>query len=107
MDQISTLIKGIDPLDKLEVEHQKRALDWVASGADLFRLQPPNVPPMHLISYFVPIDPVRRQILLVDHKKAGLWLPPGGHIDEGEHPKEAASREMEEELFTKASFLLE
>ena len=23
-------------------------------------------------------------VLLVDHKNSGLWLPPGGHIDEDE-----------------------
>ena len=35
--------------------------------------------------------------LLLLHKKLGLWLPPGGHIDEGELPEEAALREIREE----------
>ena len=35
--------------------------------------------------------------LLLLHKKLGLWLPPGGHINEGELPEEAAVREIREE----------
>jgi 8-oxo-dGTP pyrophosphatase MutT (NUDIX family) len=35
--------------------------------------------------------------LLLLHKKLGLWLPPGGHIDEGELPEEAVLREVAEE----------
>ncbi|HET7769861.1 MAG TPA: NUDIX domain-containing protein [Chloroflexota bacterium] len=37
------------------------------------------------------------RILLHRHKRLGLWLPPGGHIDEGELPDEAAIRETLEE----------
>lgn len=47
------------------------------------------------------------QILLTDHKKSGLWLPPGGHVDPGEHPKEAVRREAREELRIEAEFLAE
>lgn len=35
--------------------------------------------------------------LLLFHKKLQLWLPPGGHIEEGELPCEAARREIREE----------
>lgn len=38
-----------------------------------------------------------KKFLLVHHKKLGVWLPPGGHIDEGELPHEAAVREVKEE----------
>jgi ADP-ribose pyrophosphatase YjhB (NUDIX family) len=36
-------------------------------------------------------------VLLHPHKKLGLWLPPGGHIEPHELPDEAALREVEEE----------
>lgn len=36
-------------------------------------------------------------VLLHPHRKLGLWLPPGGHIDPNELPDEAALREVEEE----------
>ena len=35
--------------------------------------------------------------LLLYHKKLRMWLPPGGHIDEGELPEEAVLREIREE----------
>jgi 8-oxo-dGTP pyrophosphatase MutT (NUDIX family) len=37
------------------------------------------------------------KVLLVNHKKLGMWLPPGGHIEEGETPDEALVREVAEE----------
>ncbi|MEU4312510.1 NUDIX domain-containing protein [Nocardia sp. NPDC024068] len=30
--------------------------------------------------------------------KAGLWLPPGGHVEPDEHPARTACREVAEEL---------
>jgi 8-oxo-dGTP pyrophosphatase MutT (NUDIX family) len=37
------------------------------------------------------------KVLLHRHRKLGMWLPPGGHIEEGELPDEAAVREVREE----------
>ena len=37
------------------------------------------------------------KILMIHHKKLGMWLPPGGHIDENELPTECAIREAKEE----------
>ncbi len=37
------------------------------------------------------------KVLLMHHKKLGMWLPPGGHIDPNELPTEAAIREAKEE----------
>jgi 8-oxo-dGTP pyrophosphatase MutT (NUDIX family) len=39
----------------------------------------------------------RDHVLLHPHRKLGLWLPPGGHIEPNELPDEAAIREVEEE----------
>src|SRR5581483_8304957 len=35
--------------------------------------------------------------LLILHKKLGKWLPPGGHLEEGEVPHQGALRELREE----------
>ena len=35
--------------------------------------------------------------LLLYHRKMKMWLPPGGHIDEGETPDQAVRREIREE----------
>src|SRR5919112_4423817 len=37
------------------------------------------------------------KVLLHRHRKLGMWLPPGGHIEKGELPDEAAVREVFEE----------
>ena len=37
------------------------------------------------------------KVLLHLHKKLGMWLPPGGHIEPGELPDDAAVREVYEE----------
>jgi ADP-ribose pyrophosphatase YjhB (NUDIX family) len=39
----------------------------------------------------------RGLVLLLFHTKLGLWLPPGGHIEHGELPDDAAVREVLEE----------
>lgn len=93
-----SLIAGIDPLDSTETEHRARVLDWIDSGAPLWRTAKPATPPMHLVSYAVVVDPTADHVLLVDHRLAGLWLPTGGHIEPGEHPAVTARRELDEEL---------
>jgi ADP-ribose pyrophosphatase YjhB (NUDIX family) len=39
----------------------------------------------------------RGRVLLHYHPKLGLWLPPGGHVEHGELPDDAAVREVLEE----------
>ncbi|MDN5274977.1 MAG: hydrolase [Candidatus Saccharibacteria bacterium] len=103
--KIQEEIKALRPLDSLESQHRDDVLEWIDSGADLFRIQKPDIPPKHLVSYFVLIDPVQKSMLLVDHIKAQLWLPTGGHVELNEHPKETVKRETTEELRMKAVFL--
>lgn len=98
-------IAAIKALDSLEQRHQSEVLDWIASGAPLFRIKKPDTPPKHLVSYFVLVDPRRKSILLADHIKAQLWLPPGGHVEAGEHPATTVRRESQEELQKEAVFL--
>ena len=37
------------------------------------------------------------RVLLIRHKRLGTWLPPGGELEPGETPLEAARRELREE----------
>ena len=86
----------IHPLDSEEEAHLGNALEWVESGAPLYRTVKPATPPKHLVSYFAVID--GEHILLVDHKNAQLWLPSGGHVEPGEDPRSTVIRELKEEL---------
>lgn len=89
-------IAAIEPHDPLERTHLAAALAWVDSGAELCRIAKPATPPKHLVSYFAVVD--AGHILLVDHKNARLWLPTGGHVEPGEHPRVTVVRELREEL---------
>lgn len=51
------------------------------------------------------IDPSTKKILLVKHKKFKKWVQPGGHIEHGEVPEEAAIREVYEETGIKVKLL--
>lgn len=98
--RIRAELAAIDPFDATEQDHLDDALAWIDSGAGLFRLVKPATPPKHLVSYFAVIDADR--ILLVDHRNARLWLPPGGHVEADEHPRATVTRELEEELGLRA-----
>jgi 8-oxo-dGTP diphosphatase len=89
-------LAAIRPHDSLEQEHLAEALVWVDSGAELCRISKPATPPRHLVSYFAVVD--ADHILLVDHRNAQLWLPTGGHVEPGEHPRDTVVRELKEEL---------
>jgi 8-oxo-dGTP diphosphatase len=43
--------------------------------------------------------------LLLYHRKLGMWLYPGGHVEANEEPQHAALRELEEEAAITASLL--
>lgn len=104
---IIDVISAIIPFDDLESQHIQETLAWIQSGDQIFRLQKPATPLKHLVSYFIPFDEKAQKVLLVDHKKAGLWLPAGGHVELNEHPQDAARRECFEELGISAEFLCE
>lgn len=95
-DAIRAEIMAIDPFDAMENAHRNDALAWVASGVELCRTAKPATPPRHLVSYFVVVD--GDHVLLVDHRNARLWLPTGGHVEPGEHPRDTVVRELHEEL---------
>ncbi|MEV0354627.1 NUDIX domain-containing protein [Nocardia sp. NPDC050697] len=97
-EAVATLLSSISPADELERAQLREAASWVARTPDLYRRVKPATPPRHLVSYVVVTTPARDAVFLVDHRKAGKWLPPGGHVEPGEDPGITARREAEEEL---------
>ena len=104
--EIAQLVRTITAYDRCEQEHIQASLNWIESGAPLFRTAKPATPLQHLVAYFVVVDPAQQQLLLVDHIKADLWLPSGGHVEPAEHPQQTVCREIREELNIEAEFLL-
>lgn len=106
-NEIHCTINSFCPFDEIEQEHISFTKNWIESGAEIFRTAKPATPDTHLVAYFLLIDSSANQVLLVDHKKAGLWLPAGGHVEPNEHPRETVKREILEELGIEAEFMLE
>ncbi|TSA44942.1 NUDIX domain-containing protein [bacterium] len=97
-EKIADIIRKVKPFDQTEKEHIKDTLKWIESGAEIFRIKRPGVPPKHLVSYSVLLDFEEKKILLLNHRNAVLLLPSGGHVDKDELPLETAKRELAEEL---------
>ncbi len=55
-------------------------------------------PQDHLCTFYIPVDKKDKKLYLVIHRKSGLWMPPGGHIDKNEFPYNTVQRECQEEL---------
>jgi 8-oxo-dGTP pyrophosphatase MutT (NUDIX family) len=85
-------LTGRRPVDGREERSRERTL--VALG----RLPHPfdqDADPTHVTGSAIVFGP--RGVLLHRHKRLGLWLQPGGHLERGETPWDAAIREAQEE----------
>jgi len=60
-------------------------------------------PESHFCVYFAAYDLGSKEVFIGHHKKSGLWLFNGVHIDEGEIMKETLGREIDEEWGLKIS----
>ncbi|MBX9696526.1 MAG: NUDIX hydrolase [Alphaproteobacteria bacterium] len=103
-DVVLACVNSITPVDTLEDQQIRETIKWIQGGEPLFRIQKPAIPERHLVSYFVLFDEEAQKILLVDHIKAGLWLPSGGHVEIDEDPRRTVMRECHEELGVEADF---
>jgi 8-oxo-dGTP pyrophosphatase MutT (NUDIX family) len=99
MERIITLTEQIKQIAndfaQREPEVSKRYLERLEKGVALTR---DDGGLYHFCVYFLPFNPKIKQVFIVHHKKADLWLSPGGHVDKGELLLEALNREIKEEL---------
>lgn len=103
-DAVRQMIAGLDVTDDLARRHQREALAWLDVTSDIYRRVKPRTPSPHIVSYFLVVDPATHRVLLCDHRRSGLWLPTGGHVEPGEDPAETVRREAREELGIEARF---
>jgi 8-oxo-dGTP pyrophosphatase MutT (NUDIX family) len=90
--RIRSDVAARQPVDQREadsIEAFLTAFDELAAPLDQ------EVDPIHVTGSGIVVGP--RGVVLLEHKRLGIWLQPGGHIDPGETPWEAALRESREE----------
>lgn len=86
-----------EPLDAVEALHRARMLALVAADGDPFTGT--RYEPGHFTASAFVISPAGGQVLLIHHKKLGLWLQPGGHVEPHDATVlDAARREVLEEV---------
>jgi PhzF family phenazine biosynthesis protein len=89
---LAALVSGHHPADAREASSAARFL------VELGRLTRPcdeTADPVHVTASGIVVG--RRGTVLHRHRRLGRWMQPGGHVDPGESPAEAAHRESEEE----------
>ena len=96
-DRLAAEVKSIAPIDPREKESIARLL----AGLCLPRPFSERADPTHVTASAIVVGP--DGVLLHFHKKLHLWLQPGGHIEEGEVPWDAARREVWEETGLRAT----
>jgi len=84
------------PEDEREKEFRERMLELLESDAPTSRAQ---FQPGHLTASAFVLSPELDAVLLILHKKLGIWVQPGGHIEPLDATLEAAARrELAEEV---------
>jgi 8-oxo-dGTP pyrophosphatase MutT (NUDIX family) len=91
-EDLRALVETHEARDGRELASKARFL------AELDRLASPcdrDADPVHVTASAVVVGP--RGTVLHRHRRLGRWLQPGGHVDAGESPAQAAVRETLEE----------
>ncbi len=93
LDVVRTQLRAHVPIDAAERRSLQRTLTllaWLRAPLD------EHADPIHVTGSAIVRDAGGR-VLLHRHKRLGIWLQPGGHLDPGELPSDGAVRETLEE----------
>lgn len=82
------------PIDEREAESMSTFLDVVPTLEDPCNEDSGSV---HVTVSAIVVSDAGDKVVLHLHKRLNMWLQPGGHIDAGETPADAALRESMEE----------
>ena len=96
--QLHDALRRYEPLDALEAQHRARMLALIADE-DEDPFAGTRYAPGHFTASAFVTSPDRAELVLIHHRKLGLWLQPGGHIEPADASVlDAARREVLEEV---------
>ena len=92
-DGVVAAVRARTPVD----EREQRCIETVLAELERLGDDPfdEHANPVHVTASALIVG--RRGVVLHRHRLLGVWVPPGGHVDAGEQPWEAAVREAREE----------
>jgi 8-oxo-dGTP pyrophosphatase MutT (NUDIX family) len=93
--EVAALLDPHVPADAKEAADRGLMLDYLERLPEPFSAGQPKA---HFTASGLVLDPARTRACLVLHRKLGLWLQPGGHVETGDATLAAAAlREVHEE----------
>ena len=97
LQRVEALLSGYRPVDPRQARFRGRMLELAGRGARA--LARDNYEPGHFTASAFVLSPDGGSLLLILHRKLGLWLQPGGHLEPHDaDPIAAARREVREEV---------
>lgn len=87
------------PREAWSLGRMRALVRWLAAPLD------EHADPTHVTTSAIVVDRAGR-VVMHRHRRLGIWLQPGGHVDPGEAPEDAVVREVLEETGCGASHLL-
>lgn len=93
--QISGILRAHDPVDDRE---RGSIAEFLRLAPALARPFDEQSDPVHITASAVVVSDAGDKVALHLHKRLGMWLQPGGHIENGESPADGALREATEEI---------
>ena len=94
-DDVAALLRAHVPADEKESFDRSLMLDFLERLPEPFSSHQAEA---HFTASALVLDAARTRACLVLHRKLGLWLQPGGHVEEGDPTLAAAAlREVLEE----------
>ena len=96
LDALRGQLLGYAPRDENEVRFVARMLELCRADAACERS---HFEPGHFTASAFVLSPDRRDLVLIHHKKLGIWVQPGGHVEPSDPDLvSAAQREVSEEV---------
>ena len=99
LEVVRRAVQARVPIDEREADSQRQMLAALDRLADPFDQQADST---HVTGSAVIVGP--RGVVLHLHRRLGIWLQPGGHLEPGEAPWDAARREATEETGLQVRF---